>query len=80
MDYVARRRASEVGLGDDRVVIQRIDVDDLHDKLYALEAAVEDVEADLADARTLADLRAACEHLLHAARPLATTRVTPDPG
>jgi hypothetical protein len=77
---VARRRATEAGLGDDRVVITRAELAELHDKLYALEAAVEDARADLADARTVAEVRAAAEHLLEAAVPLAQTRVLPDAG
>jgi hypothetical protein len=75
LDYVARRRATDAGLGDDRVVVTRAELADLHDKLYALEAAVDDTDADLASARTLADLRAAAEHLLEAARPLTASQV-----
>ncbi|HEY8527240.1 MAG TPA: hypothetical protein VIL48_19885 [Acidimicrobiales bacterium] len=70
LDYQARRRSAEVGLGDDQVIVSRRELDDLHDRLYALEAAVEDVERDLADARTIADHRDALDHLLEAARPL----------
>ncbi len=80
MDYVARRRATEAGLGDDRVVITRAVLEELHDRLYALEAAVEDARADLADARSAADVRAAAAHLLEAAEPLATSRLLPDAG
>lgn len=75
LDYVARQRAAAAGLGDDRVVVTRTELAELHDKLYALEAAVEDTDADLASARTLADLRAAAEHLLEAARPLSRSDV-----
>jgi hypothetical protein len=75
MDYVARRRATDAGLGDDRIVVTRAELDDLHDRLYALEAAVEDAEADLRDARTAADVREAADHLLEAARPLVRLRL-----
>jgi hypothetical protein len=75
MDYVARRRATDAGLGDDRIVVTRAELDDLHDRLYALEAAVEDAEADLRDARTAADVREAVDHLLEAARPLVRLRL-----
>jgi hypothetical protein len=75
MDYVARRRATDAGLGDDRIVVTRAELDDLHDRLYALEAAVEDAEADLRDARTVAEVRAAADHLLEAARPLVRLRL-----
>jgi hypothetical protein len=71
LDYQARRRAAEVGLGDDQVVVSRGELDDLHDLLYVLETAVADVERDLASARTVADHREALQYLLDAARPLA---------
>ena len=45
-------------------------LDDLRDRLYVLEAAVEDVERDLAEADGEAELRQALQWLLEAARPL----------
>ena len=50
----------------------RAKLDDFHDKLYVLEAAVEDVERDIGGgaAATEAELREAIEWLLDAARPL----------
>lgn len=59
-------------LSDDELVVVRAELDQLHDELYVLACAVEDVERDL-DApgtRTLADLRDAVDWLLDAARPL----------
>lgn len=70
-DYEARRRASELGLSDDELVLARHQLDDLRDRLYVLEAAVEDVERDLAGSATKADYRDAVHWLLDAARPLA---------
>jgi hypothetical protein len=61
-----------VGLADTQLVIARAELDALHDRLYVLEAAVEDVDRDLA-ARArpgLAEYREALEWLLAAARPL----------
>src|SRR5829696_6911492 len=78
LDYVARRRSSDAGLGDDRVIVTRAELEELHDKLYALEAAVEDTQADLAEARTMADVRAAVDHVLEAAHPLVRTRLLTD--
>ena len=78
MDYLARRRSTDAGLGDDRVILTRRELEELHDRLYTLEAAVEDTEADLQSARTMADLRAAAEHLLSAARPLTRTHLLTD--
>lgn len=52
----------------------RRELDELHDKLYVLEAAVEDVERDLADARTVTDYSETVRHLMEAARPLIRSR------
>ncbi|HEX2564464.1 MAG TPA: hypothetical protein VHK25_11135 [Acidimicrobiales bacterium] len=72
-DYEARRQAADLGLGDARLVVARSELDALHDRLYELEAAVEDVDRDLAAAdRAGADeYREALEWVLSAARPLA---------
>ena len=70
LDYQARRRSAEAGLGDDQIVVSRSELDELHDKLYVLETAVTDVQRDLASARTVADHREALDYLLDAARPL----------
>lgn len=47
-------------------------MDELRDRLYVLEAAIEDVERDLSGAPTKADYRDAVDWLLDAARPLRT--------
>lgn len=72
-DYEARRTASDLGLDDSHVVVSRAELDALHDRLYELEAAIEDVDRDLAAAdRPGADeYREALEWVLSAARPLA---------
>ena len=49
----------------------------LHDRLYRLEAAVDDVRADLATARTGAAYRQAYEHLMDAAGDLVGTVIEP---
>ena len=69
-DYEARQRAAEVGLSEDELVLTRQAMDDLRDRLYVLEAAIEDVERDLAGSPTRAEYRDAVEWLLDAARPL----------
>ena len=48
-DYLRRQRAADAGLAEHELVVTRGELDDLHDKLYVLEAAVEDVDRDLAD-------------------------------
>lgn len=63
-------------MGDERLVVARAELDALHDRLYELEAAIEDAERDLEaagnpDAR---DYREALDWVLRAARPLATLR------
>jgi hypothetical protein len=75
-DYEARRTAGSLGLDDNHVVVARAELDALHDRLYELEAAIEDVERDLAAAGRPGtdDYREALQWLLAAARPLATTR------
>ena len=56
--------------------------DELHalqDQLYILEAAIEDVERDLAGSPTKRDYEDAVAWLLDAARPLLDRRLDPGP-
>ena len=69
-DYEARRRAAELGLSEDELVLTREAMEELRDRLYVLEAAIEDVERDLAGSPTKADYVDAVHWLLEAARPL----------
>ena len=69
-DYVARQRNAELGISETELVVAREALDDLRDRLYVLEAALEDVERDLAVAAGEQDLRDALDWLLAAARPL----------
>jgi hypothetical protein len=69
-DYEARQRASEVGLSEHELVLTRQSMDELRDRIYVLECAVEDVERDLEGAPTTADFRDAVDWLLAAARPV----------
>ena len=69
---MARHRAAELELNENELVVARSELDALHDELYVLACAVDDVERDLGDratatARELAD---ALEWLLVAAKPL----------
>ncbi len=63
-------RSAEAGLSEHELIVTRQALDDLRDRLYVLEAAVEDVERDLAEADGDAELRQALHWLLEAARPL----------
>ena len=47
--YEARRRAARASLPEGQVVVAQSDLDRLHDRLYALEAALDDVTADLSE-------------------------------
>jgi hypothetical protein len=72
-DWVARQRARELALSDGELVIAKASLDDLHDQLYVLACAVDDVERDLEAAEqppTVDELRQALDWLLEAARPL----------
>lgn len=59
-----------MGLSEHELVLTRQAMDDLRDRLYVLEAAIEDVERDLSDNPTKAEYADAVEWLLAAARPL----------
>jgi hypothetical protein len=48
-DYESRQRASELGLGEDELIITRQELNELKDRLYVLAETVKDVEADLTD-------------------------------
>jgi hypothetical protein len=74
LDYQARRRAAEVGLSEHELIVARHELDDLHDRLYVLEAAIEDVDRDLAGDPTPEDYRDAVAWLLDAARPVVERR------
>jgi hypothetical protein len=78
-DWVARQRARELDLSEHELVVARTELDALHDELYVLACAVEDVERDLDETgrRTAAELRDALDWLLAAARPLRDREISP---
>jgi hypothetical protein len=78
-DYEARRRASELGLGESELILARHQFDAVADALFVLEAAIEDVEGDLSRSAELADYRAAVTWLLDAAKPLVALGLTRAP-
>ena len=71
-DWVARQRATELALSEDELVITRTERDKLHDQIFVLRCAVQDVEQDLDPSidPTTRDYKAALSWLLDAARPL----------
>lgn len=75
--YRARRLATGHGLADGEVIVREDALEALGDAQYALAAALEDVELDLAEASGPEDVRAAIEHLVEACGPLAALRLRP---
>jgi hypothetical protein len=71
-DYEARLRAHAHGLDDSEIIMRRRELDDLHDALFVLRCAVQDVDRDLQPAhrQTKQDHVEAVAWLLEAARPL----------
>lgn len=75
---MARKLAASHGLGDGDVIVARDALDDLQSALYCLQAAVEDVDADLTDGGDdPTEVRRALGWLLDNARPLAATWIEP---
>ena len=62
---------------DDQCIVSVGDLDRLHDRLYRLEAAVDDVTADLASSATAVAYRQAFDHLMDAASDLVGTVIEP---
>jgi hypothetical protein len=60
-----------------RVLVAEEDLRRLHDRLYRLEAAVEDVDADLQGSVSDHMYRAAFDHLADAARDLVGVVIEP---
>jgi len=75
--HLARKLASTHGLGDDDLIVSRTALDDLQSRLYCLQAALEDVDRDLAESDDPADLAEAMRWLLENARPLAEVWIEP---
>ncbi len=75
-DYVARLRRTEAGLSEAELIVARAALDDLRDRIYVLEAAIEDVERDREAAGEEQDLAEALDWLLTAARPVVQGNLT----
>ncbi|HEX3840442.1 MAG TPA: hypothetical protein VHU85_06605 [Acidimicrobiales bacterium] len=60
-----------------QVIVTENELHKLHDRLYRLEAAVEDVDADLAGTKSAKAYQLAFEHLYEAARDLTGVVVEP---
>jgi hypothetical protein len=75
--YEARRRADELHVPQDQCIVSAADLGRLHDRLYRLEAAVEDVQADLEASHGGPAYRQAYEHLMDAVGDLVGTVIEP---
>ena len=75
--YLARKLAGAHALGDDEVVVRREDLTELQDRVYALQAPLEDVAGDLAGADGPAEVRRALDWLVSQATPVAELWITP---
>lgn len=47
--YESRRRSTEVGLGDDELVVTRNELDDVRDRLYLIGTALDDARSGIDD-------------------------------
>ncbi len=77
---MARKLAVSHGLGSDELIISRMDLETLQGHLYGLQAALEDVDADLSRAGqqgTEPDYREAYEWLYASAQPLRGLWIEP---
>jgi hypothetical protein len=62
-----------LGLSENELIVAKQSLETLLDQVYVLQAAVEDVDRDLAVSRDRVDLERALEWLLGACRPLTET-------
>lgn len=77
---MARKLADSHGLGDDDLIVSRSALDELQSRLYCLQAAIEDVDRDLATSSEPDDLAEALAWLLENARPVAALWIEPRSG
>lgn len=75
--YLARKLAGAHDLAPDEVVVRRDELTELQDHVYALQAALEDVAGDLAEADRPADVRRALDWLVAQATPVAELWIKP---
>ena len=72
-DWVGRQRARELQLNEDELIVTKAELDQLHDDLFVLACAVDDVDRDLASAGKApgtSEVKEMLSWLLEAARPI----------
>lgn len=75
--YEARRLAASQGLKPDEVLLSRESLEEWRDRVYILEAALEDAERDLEGKPTLRDYTEAFQHIYDAAVGIRSFRIEP---
>ncbi len=75
--YLARKLASSHGLGDDDVIVSREALEDLQSRIYCLQAALEDIDRDLARSKEPREVAEALTWLRENAEPLASVWIEP---
>ncbi len=75
--YEARRLAAAQGLNDDEILLTRDALEEWRDRIYILEAAIEDAERDLEGKPSLRDYTEAFQHLYDAALGVRAYRIEP---
>jgi hypothetical protein len=70
--WVGRQRAAELRLRDDELIMAKAELDALHDEMYVLARAVDDITRQLSAGgeRTARELDGLLQWLLESARPL----------
>lgn len=74
---MARKLAAAHGLGDDDLIVSRVQLEELQSRLYCLQAAIEDVDRDLEASTEPGEVREALTWLLDNARPVAALWIEP---
>jgi len=79
-EWVFRQRAAELHLSDEELIVVRTELDALHDELYVLACAIDDVERDGALTRDASHQQVldALRWVIEAAKPVIDpARLTP---
>ena len=74
---MARKLAESHGLGEEDVIVDRGVLEEFQGLLYCLQAALEDIDRDLAASSKPRDVADALTWLRENAEPLAATRLEP---
>jgi len=69
-EYISRLRARDAGLAESELIVTRTELEELRDKLYVLECALDDARRDLAEGD---DPAQALRWVIESAEPLLGT-------